>query len=114
MLLELSIKELATGLKAKKFSSEDIVKECYLNIERFNKQINAFITILDKNAVLEIAREKDNSRSGESSILHGLPFIIKDSYNTQDVPTTAASTVLKNYLPPYNSTVYQKLLDSGA
>lgn len=114
MLIDKTIDELASGLRKKEFSSQDLVEECYLNIEQFNPQINAFITIVDKAIVLKKARELDNSRTTDSSILHGLPFIIKDSYSTKDVATTAASLVLKNYLPPYNSTVYQKLLDCGA
>ncbi len=114
MLLDLSIKELSEGLKTKKFSSEDIVKECYLNIERLNPIVNAFITILNKDDVLKEAREKDNDRSDNSSILYGLPYVIKDSYNTKGIRTTAASNVLVDYISPYNATVYQKLVDAGA
>lgn len=114
MLLDLSIKELAAGLKTKKFSSVEIVNECYTNIELLNPAINAFITICDKNTILKIAQELDKSRDRDSSSLHGLPFIIKDSYNTQSIATTAASRVLKNYISPYSSTVYQKLKAAGA
>lgn len=114
MLLDLSIKELSEGLKAKKFSSEDIIKECFANIDRLNPTINAFTTLLDKDEVLKQAREKDKNRIPDSSILYGLPYVMKDSYNTMGIRTTAASNVLKDYIPPYNSTVYQKMEDSGA
>ncbi len=114
MLLDLSIKELAEGLKAKKFSSEEIVKECYENIERFNPTINAFITLLEKEKVLNAAREKDKNRTSNSSILYGLPYVMKDSYNAKGIRTTAASNVLKDYIPPYSATVFQKMEDSGA
>ena len=43
MLFDLSIKELHQGLKEKKFSSQDLVKECYTNIEHLNPTVNAFI-----------------------------------------------------------------------
>lgn len=114
MLLDLSITELSEGLKANKFSSVDIVKECYVNIERLNPTVNAFITLLDKEEVLKVARQKDKNRKTDCSILYGLPYIIKDSYNTKGIRTTAASNVLKDYISPYNSTVYQKLVDAGA
>ena len=114
MLLDLTISELSEGLKAKKFSSEDIVKECYENIERFNPTVNAFITLLDKEDVLKIARERDKNRENNNSILYGLPYVIKDSYNTKGIKTTAASNVLGNYIPPYSATVYQRLVDAGA
>lgn len=114
MLLDLTISELSAGLKAKKFSSEEIVKECYGNIERSNPTVNAFITLLDKEDVLKIARQKDKDRTPDSSILYGLPYVIKDSYNTKGICTTAASNVLKDYISPYSATVYQKLVDAGA
>lgn len=114
MLLDLSILELAAGLKNKKFTSEKIVKECYSNIERLNPTLNAFITVLEKDIVLKIAREKDKNRKSSHSILYGLPFVMKDSYNTCGIRTTAASNVLRDYVPPYSSTVYQKLIETGA
>ncbi len=114
MLLDLTIAQLSDGLKKRKFSSEDLVKECFNNIERFNSDVNAFVTLLSKEEVLKIAREKDKNRHKNDSVLSGLPFVIKDSYNTKGIATTASSNVLKNYLPPYNATVYQKVIDSGA
>lgn len=114
MLLDLSIFELAEGLKAKKFSSEDLIKECYANIRHFNAELNAFITLLTEEDVLKLARKIDKNRNSESSILYGLPYIMKDSYNTKGIRTTAASNVLKNYIPPYSATVYQRLVDAGA
>ncbi|MBI2616986.1 Asp-tRNA(Asn)/Glu-tRNA(Gln) amidotransferase subunit GatA [Candidatus Gottesmanbacteria bacterium] len=114
MLVDLSIYELSDGLRRKKFSAKDIVKECYEHIERFNPTVNAFITIRDKDTVLKEAEEKDKNITFDSPILYGLPYILKDSYNTKGLRTTAASNILRSYIPPYNATVYQKLLDVGA
>ncbi len=114
MLLDLSIAEMSEGLKNKKFTSEDLVKECYVNIERANPTVNAFVTLLNKEEVMKIAREKDKNRRNNNSILYGLPFVIKDSYNTEGIPTTAASSVLAKYIPPYSATAYQKVLAAGA
>ncbi len=113
MLLDLSILELSKGLKSKKFSSAEIVEECYQNIEKINPQLNAFVTLVPKEEVIKKAEEADKSRSAESSIIFGLPFIIKDCFNTKGIKTTASSAVLENYFPPYNATVYQKVLDEG-
>lgn len=114
MLLDLTISELSKGLKSGKFTSVDLVKECYGNIEKLNPTINAFTTLLDKKKVMEAAYEKDKNRLNANSPLYGIPFVIKDSYNTKGVQTTAASNVLKNYIPPYSSTVYKKVIDAGA
>lgn len=113
MLLDLSIVELSRLLKNKKISSGDLVKEAYFNIKKHNPSLNAFTTLLEEKEVLKIAREKDNKRPQDVSILYGLPFTIKDSYNTKGITTTAASNLLKNYLPPYSATVYQKIIEAG-
>lgn len=114
MLLNLAIKELANGLKEKKFSSTDLVKECFKNIKRLNPVLNAFTTVVEEEKVLKRAQERDENRPSQASLLYGLPFVIKDSYNTKGIETTAASNVLKSYIPPYDSTVYKKVIEAGA
>lgn len=114
MLLDKTIDELATGLKRKLFSVEDLVKECYENIEKYNPILNAFITIVDKEEALKNAKEKDINIDKATSKLYGIPFVLKDAYVTKGIRTTAASNILKNYIPQYNATVYQKLIDAGA
>jgi len=45
--------------------------------------------------------------------LKGIPFSVKDNFNTEDHPTTCASLMLENYVPTYNATVVEKLLAYG-
>jgi len=46
--------------------------------------------------------------------LDGVPVGVKDNFCTDGIRTTCASKMLENYIPPYNATVVQKLLDQGA
>ena len=48
------------------------------------------------------------------SILNGIPLAIKDLFCTKSMPTTAASKILKDFKPPYESFVTQKLLNQGS
>lgn len=114
MLLDKTIIELAQGLRKRDFTVVDLVEECYENIKKYNSDINAFVTLRNKEDVLKEAKIKNRKNNFEKSYLYGLPFVIKDSYNTKGIRTTCASNVLSNYFPPYNATVYQKLLDVGA
>lgn len=114
MLLDASISELARGLRKRDFSSADLIKECYENIEKINPVVNALITVTDKDKALKNAREKDQQLNKSTSPLHGIPFVLKDAYVTKGIKTTAASKVLETYTPQYSATVYQKLLDAGA
>src|SRR3989344_954372 len=107
MLLDKSISELAEGLRKGEFTSVDIVTECYANIEKYNPVTNAFITITDKEVALKEAREKDETLRQAKSRLHGLPFVLKDSYITEGIRTTSASDILQDYIPQYSATVYK-------
>ncbi len=114
MLLDLSIRELQAGLAAKKFSSEDLVRKCYENIAREQPRTNAFITIVDKETALKEAKEKDAARTPSAPPLYGIPFVLKDSFATRGIRTTCASNVLRDFIPPYDATVYRRLREAGA
>ncbi len=114
MLLDLSIRELQAGLAAKKFSSEYLVRECFDTIEKEQPRTNAFITIVDKESAIKEAKEKDAARPPAAPPLYGIPFVLKDSYATRGIRTTCASNVLKDFIPPYDATVYRKLQEAGA
>lgn len=51
---------------------------------------------------------------GSKNIWEGLPFAAKDNFSTTGIQTSCASRMLHGYVPPYNATVVQKLLDRGA
>jgi len=68
---------------------------------------NAFVTITDEASKEQLASKKEG-------LLSGVPYSLKDNFSTAGILTTASSNILKDYVPVYNSTVYQKLLDSGA
>jgi len=102
-LYQLSLKELIEGLKNKKFTQKEILVSFYTRIQKINPFVNAFLTITGENSW--------NDKEGE---LSGIPIGFKDIYVTKDIKTTAGSKVLENYIPQYNSTVVQKLVNKGA
>ena len=113
-LNELTIKEAKKGLKAKKFSSVELTKACLEQIKKYNKDLNAFIAVTEKEA-LEQAKKADELISNDQDLpLLGIPIALKDLFSTKGVKTTAASKVLENYIPPFDATVVKKLKDAGA
>lgn len=92
--------------------------QLYLNrINAYDKQgpnLNSIITINPQ--ALETAAALDNERqtSGKRSPLHGIPVILKDNYDTFDLPTTAGSLTLENSIPPDDAFLTKKLRDAGA
>lgn len=113
-LNELTIKEAKEGLKTKKFSSVELTKACLEQIKKHNKSLNAFITVTEKEALEQAKAADELISSGQDLPLLGIPFSMKDVYSTKGIKTTAGSKVLENYIPVYNSTVYQKLINAGA
>lgn len=109
----LSLCEIRDGLLKKRFSSVEITK-CFLaRIEKY-KKLNAYITVCEDKA-LNAAQNSDNRiANGEAGELEGIPLGIKDLFVTEGIKTTAGSKMLSNFVPPYESTVTQKLLDAGS
>lgn len=107
--LDLSIKEINNLLKNKKIKPIDLVLECFERIEE-NKELNAFIT-LNKEEAIKKAKELEDKEV--DNILFGIPIAIKDNIVTKDLRTTCASHMLDNFIPIYNATVIEKLLDKN-
>ena len=62
-----------------------------------------------------MAEESDKRyQKGEQRLLDGIPIGVKDVFCTKGIKTQAASKILNNFVPTYESTVTQKLWDGGA
>lgn len=114
MLINKSIKELASLLKEKEISSVDLIKESFDKVEKFDNRLHSFITLREKKQILKEAETKDRLRKDDSSVIYGLPFSIKDAYNSEGLRTTAGNRILDDYFPPYSATVLKKIIDSGS
>lgn len=118
----LTIKEAAKDLRDKKYTSVELTEACLDVITKAEPKINAFITVT-KELALEQAKRADEllsqkdyqaSPGGTGGNLLGIPFTLKDVFNTKGTKTTAGSNVLKDYVSPYDASVYKYLLDAGA
>ena len=77
-----------------------------------SKKLNTFVTETLDQALVSAKNIDDNNL--KSGVLAGAPIAVKDLFCTKNVQTTASSKILKNFIPPYESTVTSKLWDSGA
>ena len=113
-LHELTIQETHDGLKNKKFSAVEVAEDYLARIKKIDGEVKSFITVTEKTA-LEQAKEVDKKiKQGEEiNSLAGIPASIKDVIVTKDILSTAASNILKNYLPPFDATAVKKLKNNG-
>lgn len=112
-LTKLTIKQARDGLKNKEFSSQELTKAYIKNIEE-KSDINAFITTSFDLALKQAEESDKRIANNEARDLEGIPLGIKDLFCTKNIRTTSGSKMLENFIPPYESTVSQKLLDAGA
>lgn len=111
----LSLTELRKLLDNKQITSVELTQDFLARIKSEDSNYNSFITV-DEAGALEQARVADEfiAQPGENPFLCGIPFAAKDLFVTRGLRTTAASKILDNYVPPYDSTVIQKLKDAKA
>lgn len=110
-LSNLTLSQAVKLIKEREITSYELVNACIERIKSLDGKINAFVT-LNKNALLQ-AKKLDKQKKVKGT-LHGIPFAVKDNFLTLGLRTTASSKVLDNYIPQYNATVVQRLIDSGA
>lgn len=112
--VSLSASEALAALEAGDFTSEQFVGLLLRRIEN-HPQVNAFIH-LDPAQALAAAQTTDEARAMGINLgpLHGLPVIIKDSINTDSMPTTGGTPALDGFQLSENAPVVQALLDAGA
>lgn len=114
-LYNLTAHELSKKLKGKEISCTELIESVYKRIEAVEPMINAFNT-LTKELALNKAKELDQTnhepRTTNNS-LPGIPIAIKDNMCTTGIPTTCSSKILKDYIPPYNATIVELLLEAG-
>jgi amidase len=112
-----TIPQLQAAMDAGTLTSERLVQLGLARVEAYDDKgpkLNAVITLNPK--ALETARALDAERKakGKRSPLHGIPVVLKDNFDTADLPTTGGSILLDGSIPPDDAFVVKKLRDAGA
>lgn len=112
-LIDLNMSEALELLKKRTISSVELTRAHLAEMDKA-RFLNAFITETPEMA-LQQAEASDKKRANGDALgrLEGIPIAHKDLYCTAGVRTTAASKMLSRFVPPYESTVTQKLKDAG-
>ncbi len=110
----LSIQEAHDQLASKQISSVELTQSCLDRIDAVEDQVQSFLTITPEIALAQAEVADRMLAAGEGGPLTGIPVQIKDVMCTEGVPTTCASRMLENFVPVYNATVVEKLINQGA
>ncbi len=112
-LTKLTIAEARKALKNKEFTAVELT-EAYIKNMNEHRSLNAFVCETPELALDRAKESQKRIDSGEARELEGIPLGIKDLFCTKGIETTACSNILKGFIPPYESTITENLLNVGA
>src|SRR5947209_2631578 len=114
-LVALDLSTASQLVQKRSVSPVELTQACLNRIEQVDAQLNAFITVTADAAMDEARKaEAEISQGAWKGPLHGMPLAIKDLVETAGVRTTAASAVLKDYIPAHDAPIVQRLKAAGA
>ncbi|MDC3412119.1 amidase [Terrihalobacillus insolitus] len=109
-----NIVELHQAYTNKIVSPVEIIEWFYERIDQQNKQLNAYITVCYKQAMMEAIRlEKQIMNGCQIGLLSGIPISVKDLIFTKNIKTTMGSGVFKDFVPSFDAEVIKTLKQHG-
>jgi aspartyl-tRNA(Asn)/glutamyl-tRNA(Gln) amidotransferase subunit A len=111
----LTLAEAGRLISSRKISPVELTQHLLRRIEQLDPQLNAYITVT-RELALERAREAESAimRGEHKGPLHGIPFALKDIYNTAGILTSGHSKVGIDNIPNDDAAATEKLRDAGA
>jgi Asp-tRNA(Asn)/Glu-tRNA(Gln) amidotransferase A subunit family amidase len=116
-VVEATIGELQRGMTEGRFTALDLARAYVARITAYDQQGPALNSLVRVNSAAERdARAMDAERRAGKvrGPLHGIPVIIKDNYNTADMPTTGSTLALATFTPTEDAFIVRRLRDAGA
>ena len=112
-MINLTIKEALKKLKSREISALELLNAHLDRIEKYNPELNSYITVTRERAIMDATAADERIANGNPRTLDGIPIAMKDLFATRGIRTTAASHMLENFVPEYESTISQKFIDAG-
>ncbi len=110
-LNKLTIAELRRLLDKHEITPADILNDIYRQIEEYEDKVKSYITITKDYSYKMAGEAEREMQRGRALSLTGIALAIKDNICTKGILTTCASKMLYNFIPPYESTVTNKLIE---
>ncbi len=110
----LGVRRLAALVRERKASPVEITRVFLERIERLDSRLRAYITVLPDAALAAASRAETAVMRGETlGPLHGVPYAVKDQFDTAGVRTTSGSRILENHVPAEDATTISRLNAAG-
>ena len=109
-----SIAELGRGLARREYTARELAAFHLERVAAVDGKLNAFVHVTEERALRAADAADRRIARGEAGPLTGIPLAHKDIFCTAGVPTTCASRMLADFVPPYDATVVARLENAGA
>lgn len=106
-MVQYTIEELHDLLNRPDFDAQAYYDELFKEVEFQQNRLNAFVSMTKEKAY------DDLSKADFKNLLSGIPYVLKDNYNTKGIKTTASSRMLEDYVPIYSAHVVDQLEKQG-
>jgi amidase len=114
-LLGWSATQLAKMIREKQITATEAVALCYARIDEVNPKLNAVVAMCRERAMAEAQEADAMLAAGKlKGPLHGVPFTVKDSFDTAGVVSTGGTMGRKDYVPGKDATVVARARAAGA
>jgi amidase len=107
---------LAQAIRSRQASCVEVMTAYLDHIDRFNPRVNAIVALQDRAGLLVEAHERDGELARGEAVgpLHGFPQAVKDLAPVKGMPMTQGSPILKDFMPPADSVLAERLRKAGA
>ena len=116
-VMERSIVELKVALEAGEVTSRELVDGYLMRISAYDRHgpgLNAMLTLSDRAHAEADELDAERAEGRVRGPLHGIPVVVKDNYDTADMPTTAGAIGLATSVPPDDAFQVRRLREAGA
>ena len=112
-MINLTLTQALEKLNNREISAVELTHAYLDRIEKYGADLNCYITTTPERAMADAAASDARRSAGDALPLDGAPIAMKDLFATRGIRTTAASRMLENFVPEYESTVSQNFINAG-
>lgn len=114
MMHQMTLAEMAAGLRAGDFSSLELTRYYLDRIQSLDEKLNSFISVTEEQALLQAEAADKAISAGNAGPMAGIPIAHKDIFCTKGIKTSCGSHMLDTFISPYDATVVENLAAAGA
>jgi aspartyl-tRNA(Asn)/glutamyl-tRNA(Gln) amidotransferase subunit A len=112
-LFSLSLEEASAAIGRGDLKPVELTDSIFKRIEKVEDKVCSYVTLTKDSALTAADKAADMIKENRAGIIAGIPIAIKDNICTKGVRTTCSSKILEKFVPPYESTVTQRLNKEG-